>query len=75
MAKRVHNFLYSCYLTSPASEEAIALEFWKAYRHFVEGGSIFTFNFVLIDVDHVRDQLRKILRGDLINLDMEKTTT
>ena len=69
--KRIVNFLFSCYLTAPHTELRLALEFWQAYRHLVEGKSILDFEFSLIDRTYAVDQLRKILRGDLINLDQE----
>ena len=70
--KRIVNFLFTCYIATPHKEAQIALEFWQAYRHFVEGRSILDFKFVLIDHNYAVTQLRRILRGDLTNLDMEK---
>jgi hypothetical protein len=70
--KRIVNFLFTCYLSAPDPELRISAEFWKAYRHFAEGRSILDFPFELIDREYAVTQLRKILRGDLINLDMEK---
>ena len=70
--KRIVNFLFTCYLTAAHPEARIATEFWEAYRHFVEGRSILDFDFELIDREYAVAQLRKILRGDLINLDMEE---
>lgn len=70
--KRVVNFLFSCYLTAPHTEPRLAIEFWRAYRHFAEGRSILDFEFLLIDREYAVSQLRKILRGDLTNLDMEE---
>ena len=71
MHKRIVNFLFTCYLTTPHDELRIASEFWQAYRHFVEGWSILDFEFKLVDREYVVTQLRKILRGDPINLDQE----
>ena len=70
--KRILNFLYTIYLTSSASEAHIAAEFWRAYRHFVEGRSILEFDFRLLSRAEIIPELRKILRGDPTNLDMEK---
>jgi hypothetical protein len=69
--KRILNFLYTCYLASAHPEPRLAHEFWRAYRHFVEGRSILDFPFTLIDRDHAVNQLRKILRGDPLNLDLD----
>lgn len=69
--KRICNFLFTCYATAPGPELSIAAEFWKAYRHFVEGRSILDFPFTLIDREYAVASLRKIVRGDLINLDEE----
>lgn len=71
--KRICHFLYSCYLTAPGLEPEKAEEFWLAYRHFVEGKSILDFDFRLIDATYAVAQLRKILRGDPTNLDLEET--
>lgn len=70
--KRILNFLYTIYLTSSASEAHIAAEFWRVYRHFVEGRSILEFDFRLLSRAEIIPELRKILRGDPTNLDMER---
>lgn len=74
MHKNITNFLYTCYLSAPDPELHLAAEFWKAYRHFVEGRSILDFPFVVIDREYAVTQLRKILRGDLFNLEREEET-
>jgi hypothetical protein len=72
MHRDVVNFLFTCYLTSPATELNLAVEFWRAYRHLVEGRSILDFPFAVIDREYVVSQLRKILRGDSISLEREE---
>lgn len=70
--KRIVTFLFSCYMAAPAPELRISAEFWKAYRHMIEGGSILDFPFTLLDKEYVVAQLRKILRGDPITLDEDE---
>lgn len=62
--KEVVTFLFAEYQTCPATEEQIALEFWRVYRHVAEGHSILKFNFTLIDPTTTTEALRKIIRGD-----------
>lgn len=70
--KRIVTFLFTCYMAAPAPELRVSAEFWKAYRHLVEGRSILDFPFALLDKEYVVAQLRKILRGDPISLGGEE---
>jgi hypothetical protein len=58
-------------MAAPASELHVSAEFWKAYRHLIEGRPILDFPFALLDKEYVVAQLRKILRGDPISLGEE----
>lgn len=69
--KRIVNFLYTCYATSGAPEEQIALEFWRVYIHFLQGQSVLEFPYTLVDKTYVTAKLQELLRGELVNLDME----
>lgn len=69
--KNIVAFLFSQYVTSAHPEALIAQEFWKVYRHLMEGRSILEFEFLLIDRTSTVNQLRKILRGELVSLDTE----
>lgn len=62
--KRIVNYLYLALFTSAHSEETIALEFYRLYRHLLEGESVDALPSRLVDKDELVAHIKKILRDE-----------
>jgi hypothetical protein len=69
--KSIVNFLFTYYIVAPVDERACAMEFWRCYRHLLEGESVVTLPILLLDKALIVAQLERILRGEPITLEQE----
>ena len=62
-------------ILSGASESMVAIDFWKAYKFLLEGGSIFDLTFESFEYEKILPELHRLVTGESVSLELEYELT